>query len=72
VGGGAFPTARIPSVALAFARHAPELERRLRLGEPAVIARVADQQLLIDLRTVAPREDAALTRALAAALGDLS
>ena len=67
VGGGAFPTARIPSVALAFAG-GHELERRLRLGEPAVIGRVADEKLLIDLRTVAPGEDVVLAAAVSAAL----
>jgi L-seryl-tRNA(Ser) seleniumtransferase len=72
VGGGAFPTARIPSIALALPHRARELEERLRLGEPAIIGRVADEQMIIDLRTVAPREDDALTRELVAAVGRLS
>jgi L-seryl-tRNA(Ser) seleniumtransferase len=72
VGGGAFPTARIPSVALAFPTSPNELERRLRLGEPAVIGRVTDERLLVDLRTVAPREDDALARTLRAAHQNLS
>ena len=72
VGGGAFPTARIPSVALAFSSRAREMEERLRSREPAVIGRVADEQLLIDLRTVAPREDEALTRALLAVVEQLA
>jgi L-seryl-tRNA(Ser) seleniumtransferase len=70
VGGGAFPTARIPSIALAFGGNAGELERRLRLGEPAVIGRVADEKLLIDLRAVGAGEDAALAAVLGAALHD--
>jgi L-seryl-tRNA(Ser) seleniumtransferase len=68
VGGGAFPTARIPSVALAFDNEVAPLESRLRLGEPAVIARVADGRLLVDLRSVQAREDDALIAALRAAL----
>jgi|tagenome__1003787_1003787.scaffolds.fasta_scaffold20980078_2 L-seryl-tRNA(Ser) seleniumtransferase len=68
VGGGAFPSARIPSIALAFDKNAAELEGRLRLGEPAVIGRVADEKLLIDLRTVGVGDDAALALALGAAL----
>jgi L-seryl-tRNA(Ser) seleniumtransferase len=68
VGGGAFPTTRIPSIALAFAQNAVELERRLRLGDPAVIGRVADEKFLIDVRTVGVGDDAALALALAAAL----
>ena len=68
VGGGAFPTARIPSIALALRGDAAELERRLRLGEPAVIGRVTDEKMLIDLRAVGTGEDAALAAALGAAL----
>ena len=52
VGGGAFPNARIPSVALAFEREPEVLEKRLRAGRPPVIARIADGRLLLDLRTV--------------------
>jgi L-seryl-tRNA(Ser) seleniumtransferase len=68
VGGGAFPNAKIPSIALAFARDAQALEGRLRLGDPAVIGRIADGRLLIDMRTVRPAEDDELTAALRAAL----
>jgi L-seryl-tRNA(Ser) seleniumtransferase len=69
VGGGAFPSARIPSVALAFDRDAAPLEERLRLGEPAVIGRIADGRLLLDLRAVQPDEDELLAAAVRAALG---
>lgn len=68
VGGGAFPNARIPSVALGFRADAVTLEQRLRLGEPAVIGRIADDRLLLDLRTVQPDEDRLLGDALRAAL----
>ena len=68
VGGGAFPGTRIPSVALAFTRAPDALESRLRLGDPAVIGRIADGRLLIDLRTVQPSEDDQLIAALRAAL----
>jgi L-seryl-tRNA(Ser) seleniumtransferase len=68
VGGGAFPNTRIPSVALAFSREPDALESRLRLGNPAVIARIAEGRLLIDLRTVQPAEDDRLAAALRAAL----
>lgn len=64
VGGGAFPAARIPSLALELSGDAALLERRLRAGDPPVVARVADGRVLIDLRTILPREDAALIRAL--------
>jgi L-seryl-tRNA(Ser) seleniumtransferase len=64
VGGGAFPTAGIPSRAIVLQSDANRTEERLRLGEPAVIGRIADGQLLLDLRSVLPREDAVLVKAI--------
>jgi len=46
---------------------AAALARRLRLGSPAVVARVERDLLLCDPRTVAPADDAALLAALTAA-----
>jgi L-seryl-tRNA(Ser) seleniumtransferase len=66
VGGGAFPNARIPSVGLAYEREPQALEKRLRAGRPAVVARIADGRLLLDLRTV--RSDDELADAVRAAL----
>jgi L-seryl-tRNA(Ser) seleniumtransferase len=63
VGGGAFPTARIPSAAVALGGPAARIEQELRAGEPAIVARVADGRVLLDPRAVPQREDAALTRA---------
>lgn len=68
VGGGAFPNARIPSVALAIDGDVESLERRLRHGDPAVLGRIADGRLLIDLRAVQPSEDELLEAALRVAL----
>jgi L-seryl-tRNA(Ser) seleniumtransferase len=68
VGGGAFPTTEIPSVALAVSRNAQSAEEKLRMGEPAVIGHIADGELLLDLRSVMPAEDARLTDALLKAL----
>ena len=64
VGGGAFPTAAIPSRAVVLLRNAQESEKKLRLGDPAVIGRVSDGNLLLDLRTVLPREDELLAQAI--------
>jgi L-seryl-tRNA(Ser) seleniumtransferase len=64
VGGGAFPTAAIPSRALVIEADVERVEEQLRRGEPAVIGRIADGKLFLDLRSVLPREDAALTAAL--------
>jgi L-seryl-tRNA(Ser) seleniumtransferase len=66
VGGGAFPNARIPSVGLAYEREPQALEKRLRAGRPAVVARIADGRLLLDLRTV--QSDDELADAVRAAL----
>jgi L-seryl-tRNA(Ser) seleniumtransferase len=68
VGGGAFPTARIPSIALAIAGPADAIEQRLRLGEPAVVARVADRRVIVDLRSILASEDDVLVAALRTAM----
>jgi L-seryl-tRNA(Ser) seleniumtransferase len=41
-----------------------ECERRLRSADPPVIARIENDRLIIDLRTVFPDEERALERAL--------
>ena len=68
VGGGAFPAAKLPSVALSLPGGSA-LEERLRLGDPPIIARIADDRVLLDLRTVPPARDqdvlGALRRAIA-------
>lgn len=66
-GGGAMPLEGIESSAIRL-RHAThsaeELVRRLRRGEPSVIARIADDHLLLNLRTVLDRETTDLVRAV--------
>lgn len=67
IGGGAAPTATLPTRLLAVAsegRTAHALAARLRAADPPVIARVADGRLLFDLRTVFPAQDKALIKAL--------
>jgi len=69
VGGGAAPASSIPTVLLAIAsdRHgATELANQLRHSKPPIIARVEEDRLLIDLRTVHPNEDEFVVAALAA------
>jgi L-seryl-tRNA(Ser) seleniumtransferase len=68
VGGGAFPTAEIPSSAIVLAGNADETEEKLRQSDPPVIVRIADGNVLLDLRSVLPREDGTLSRAVLAAL----
>jgi L-seryl-tRNA(Ser) seleniumtransferase len=67
VGGGAAPTVEIPTALLRLrhARQRPvDLARRLRAGDPPVMARIADDALVVDLRTVAADEEEALLSAL--------
>jgi L-seryl-tRNA(Ser) seleniumtransferase len=66
-GGGAAPTAEIPTVLLrvvARGQSAQQLAAALRRGEPPVVARVADDALVLDLRTVGVEEEDALAAAL--------
>ncbi len=63
----AAPIAPIAPIAPAAPLSAAELERRLRHGDPAVVARIADDRVLLDLRTVFPREESRLLEALVAA-----
>ncbi|MBA4370169.1 MAG: L-seryl-tRNA(Sec) selenium transferase [Coriobacteriaceae bacterium] len=69
-GGGALPMADIPTVVVAVSPQrlgVVELERRLRMGDPHVIARISEERLLIDPRTLAPAEEPEVVDALARA-----
>ena len=66
VGGGAAPDAPIPGPAVALPGD-ERLLRRLRLGDPSVVGYLREGRLLLDLRTVAPEDDAALLGAVRAA-----
>jgi len=69
VGGGSLPEETLPTHLVAIRAAAPhELAQRLRLGSPPVIGRIEKDAFLLDLRTVLPIEEAALRRALEAAL----
>jgi L-seryl-tRNA(Ser) seleniumtransferase len=64
VGGGAFPTVGIPSMAIVLQSDPDSTEEKLRHGEPAVIGRIAEGKLMLDLRSVLAREDAVLVKAI--------
>jgi len=71
LGGGTAPTATLPTFAVAIRskRHsAEELQARLRSQSLPVIARIEDDNLLLDLRTVDPQEETSLANSLRAAL----
>jgi L-seryl-tRNA(Ser) seleniumtransferase len=65
VGGGSVPGARIPSVAIAFDTD-DVVAALATLRRHGVIARVHEGAVVGDLRTVDPRDDADLTKALLA------
>jgi L-seryl-tRNA(Ser) seleniumtransferase len=70
VGGGALPTVALPSAALAVGTTpgaARALDGALRRGAPPVIARITEDRLLLDCRTVLPAQVTELARALASA-----
>jgi len=67
VGGGSAPTSSLPTLALSVAyegRTANQIAARLRHANPAIITRIVDDRVLIDLRTVLPGEEVEIERAL--------
>ncbi len=73
VGGGAFPGARLPTTLVSLdpgGLGANGLALRLRLGSPAVVARVERDRVQLDPRTVRPADDAALLSAITAVRAD--
>jgi L-seryl-tRNA(Ser) seleniumtransferase len=64
VGGGSAPGAELPTRLVELERDglsADQIERHLRTLDPPVIARIQNDRVVLDLRTVLPREDERLT-----------
>jgi L-seryl-tRNA(Ser) seleniumtransferase len=71
VGGGSLPDQAIPTVVLeieAADLSDDELARRLRAQTPAVMGRLREGKLVLDLRTVFPEQDSLLIEAIRQAL----
>jgi L-seryl-tRNA(Ser) seleniumtransferase len=69
IGGGSLPGQALPSWALVIRGPAPlRLLAALRSGDPAVVGRVVDDAVVLDLRTVDPADDDRLARAIRRAL----
>jgi L-seryl-tRNA(Ser) seleniumtransferase len=66
-GGGAFAEERVASAGVALDGDAETWLERLRRGEPPVIARIEDDRVVLDARSVLPAEDAELLQAVARA-----
>ena len=67
IGGGAGPTANLPTTLIAVSHphmSAQEIERTLRNHSPAIIGRISEGKVLLDLRTVFPDELSELAAAL--------
>jgi len=68
VGGGSAPTSPLPTFLISVtsaSQTANEIERALRQSDPPIIVRIVEDQILIDLRTVAESEQAEVESALA-------
>jgi L-seryl-tRNA(Ser) seleniumtransferase len=67
VGGGSLPDVSVPTAVLAVSAERmseSELAARLRTGTPAVMGRVQDGRVLLDLRCVLPRQEEELLEAV--------
>ena len=69
VGAGAFPDAALPGAAVALDGDAERWAARLRAGTPAVVGRVHDGRMHLDMRAVIAHELPDLARAVVAARG---
>jgi L-seryl-tRNA(Ser) seleniumtransferase len=75
VGGGALPLQTIPTWALAIKPHkgtAQDLESALRALQPPIVARIADDRLILDMRTIQEDELRIVAKWMAVALKKLS
>ncbi len=71
-GGGSLPEVNFPTYAVSIKPagiSANQFEERLRKGNPAIIARIKGDSLLVDARTVSDGEITALAKAIKAAAG---
>jgi L-seryl-tRNA(Ser) seleniumtransferase len=65
-GGGSSPDQSIATWLLAIPDKAVAIEKKLRRNDPPIIARIENDRVVIDLRTVFEEEEAALMKALSA------
>lgn len=70
VGGGSLPGETLPTVLLSVDLDCPDgLAAKLRAHTPAVVARILDDRLVLDPRSVLPEEDEDLAQALVRVCG---
>ena len=69
VGGGSLPEETQPSFAVAIGGGAAtKIAQALRSADPPVVARIVDERVALDVRSVLPEDDEALARAVIGAL----
>jgi L-seryl-tRNA(Ser) seleniumtransferase len=69
VGGGSLPGETLPTHLVALTTESPDLiASRLRAGQPPVITRIEDDQLVLDPRTVLPEQEKPLLALVAEAV----
>ncbi|MDQ2865855.1 MAG: L-seryl-tRNA(Sec) selenium transferase [Candidatus Eremiobacteraeota bacterium] len=65
LGGGSLPSEAMPSIAVTMAGNSPgEVATRLRASSTPIVVRIERNDVLLDLRTIAPSQDAAVIAAL--------
>ncbi|MFN4260660.1 MAG: L-seryl-tRNA(Sec) selenium transferase [Gemmataceae bacterium] len=67
VGGGSLPDQTLPTAVVEVTAHHlsdSELAYRLRIGIPAVVGRLRDEKLVLDVRTIHPRQEEDLIQAV--------
>ncbi len=72
LGGGSTPGATLPSAGVALPGPAEDLARALRTGDPAVLPRIVDDRVVLDLRSVAPHDDDRLHTAVRRAIAQVT
>ncbi|HKE88806.1 MAG TPA: L-seryl-tRNA(Sec) selenium transferase [Gemmatimonadales bacterium] len=76
VGGGAFPEAKLPTGLVRLTARPPDrrppdrLVERLRANDPPIIARIEDDAVVLDPRTILPGQEETVARGIRAALDD--
>jgi L-seryl-tRNA(Ser) seleniumtransferase len=71
VGGGSLPDQAMPTVVVEIQARAvsdTDLAQRLRTGDPAILGRLRDGKLVLDLRTIFPEQETLVLEALRAAV----
>jgi len=70
IGGGSTPDQVLPTWVVAISVSNPNaFEKRLREGEPPVVARIEQDKIILDMRTIAEEEVEALMRVLTTSAG---